>query len=41
LLAAGKPKMVVVGAIMRKLLCLIYAILKSGRPYDPNYQLSA
>ena len=38
LLAAGKPKMVVVGAIMRKLLCLIYAILKSGRPYDPNYQ---
>jgi transposase len=37
LLAAGKPKMVVVGAIMRKLLCLIYAILKSGRPYDPNY----
>jgi transposase len=40
LLAAGKPKMVVVGAIMRKLLCLIYAILKSGRPYDPNYQFS-
>jgi transposase len=41
LLAAGKPKMVVVGAIMRKLLCLIYAILKSGRPYDPNYRFSA
>lgn len=38
LLAAGKPKMVVVGAIMRKLLCLVYAILKSGRPYDPTYQ---
>ena len=38
LLAAGKPKMVVVGAIMRKLLCLIYAILKSGHPYDPTYQ---
>jgi len=41
LLAAGKPKMVVVGAIMRKLLCLIYAILKSGRPYDPTYRFSA
>jgi transposase len=38
---AGKAKMVVVAAVMRKLLVLIYAILKSGHPYDPNYGLSA
>ena len=36
----GKAKMVVVAAVMRKLLVLIYAILKSGHPYDPNYGLS-
>jgi len=34
---AGKEKMVVVGAVMRKLLVLVYAILKSGQPYDRNY----
>lgn len=38
LLAAGKPKMVVIGALMRKLICLAFAILRSGRPYDPNYK---
>lgn len=38
---AGKAKMVVVVAVMRKLLVLAYAILKSGQPYDPNYQVSA
>jgi transposase len=37
LLAAGKAKMTVVVAVMRKLLVLIYAILKSGHPYDPNF----
>jgi transposase len=37
----GKPKMVVVAAVMRKLLVLIYAILKSGRPYDPTFGLTA
>ena len=35
----GKAKMVVVAAVMRKLLILIYAILKSGHPYDPHYGL--
>ena len=35
---AGKAKMTVVAAVMRKLLVLIYAILKSDRPYDPHYQ---
>lgn len=34
LLARGKPKMVVVGAAMRKLLVLCYGVLKSGRPFD-------
>ena len=33
----GKEKMVIVGAAMRKLLHLIYGILKSGQPFDPNY----
>ena len=38
LLAAAKPKMCVVGALMRKLISLAFAILKSGRAYDPNYR---
>jgi len=33
----GKPKMVVVVACMRKLLCLAWGVLKSGVPFDPNY----
>ena len=32
--AAGKPKMVIVGAAMRKLVHLAFGVLKSGRPYD-------
>lgn len=35
--AAGKPKMVIVGAAMRKLIHLAFAVLKSGRTYDPTY----
>jgi transposase len=35
LLANGKPRMIIVGAIMRKLVHIIYGILKSGRPFDP------
>jgi len=41
LLAHGKAKMQVVVAVMRKLLVLAYAIIKSGIPYDPDYQVSA
>src|SRR5690606_33663957 len=41
LAAEGKPKMVVIGAVMRKLLVLIYAILKSGRLYERTYQFAA
>jgi len=33
----GKDKMVIVGAAMRKLLQLVYGVLKSGKPFDPNY----
>jgi transposase len=34
---AGKSKMTIVGAAMRKLVHLIYGVLKSGVPFDPNY----
>jgi transposase len=34
LAAAGKPKMVIVGAVMRKLAHIIYGVLKSGKPFD-------
>jgi transposase len=37
LTAAGKPKMAIVGAAMRKLIHIIYGVLKNGRPFDPNY----
>jgi transposase len=35
--AAGKPKMVIVAAVMRKLMHQIYGVLRSGRRYDPTY----
>lgn len=34
---AGKPNMVIIGAVMRKLLHIIYGVLKSGRPFDPSW----
>lgn len=34
LVAAGKPKMLVITAAMRKLLCLAYAVVRSGCPYE-------
>lgn len=37
MLAAGKAKMAIVGAAMRKLVHLIYGVLKSGRPFDVHY----
>jgi transposase len=33
----GKSKMTIVGAVMRKLLHIVYGVLKSGEPFDPNY----
>lgn len=35
LTAAGKPKMVILGALMRKLVEIAYAILLTGKPFDP------
>lgn len=35
--ARGKSRMVIVGAVMRKLLHLAYGVLKTGIPFDPNY----
>jgi transposase len=33
----GKSKMAVIGAVMRKLLHLAYGVLKTGRPFDPEW----
>jgi transposase len=41
LLAAGKSKMQVVGALMHKLIRVIYGVLKSGQPFDPEKLLPA
>lgn len=38
LLAAGKPKMVAICAVMRKLLHIIYGVLKTGIAFDGNYK---
>lgn len=37
----GKPRMVIVGAVMRKLLVLAYGVLKSGRHFDPSFSVPA
>jgi len=37
LLAGGKAHLAVIGAVMRKLLHLVYGILKSGQPFDDHY----
>ena len=33
----GKSKMVIIGAAMRKLLHLVYGVLKTGKPFDPDH----
>jgi transposase len=37
----GKSKMAVIGAVMRKLVHLAYGVLKSGKPFDPEWAKSA
>jgi transposase len=37
----GKSKMAVIGAAMRKLIHLAYGVLKSGKPFDPEWTKSA
>jgi len=34
----GKNGKVIVCAVMRKLVHLIYGVLKSGKPFNPNYK---
>lgn len=34
---AGKPKMLIVGAVMRKMVHLIYGVLKNKVPFDPGF----
>jgi len=38
LLKAGKAPKCVAGALMRKLMTLVFAILRSGKPFDPHYR---
>lgn len=33
----GKPNKVIAGAAMRKMIRLVYGVLKSGQPFDPYY----
>jgi transposase len=39
--ARGKSKMAVIGAAMRKLVHLAYGVLKSGKPFDPEWTQKA
>lgn len=36
--AAGKPGRLIIGAIMRKLLRYMFAVIKSGKPFDANFR---
>jgi len=36
LVSRGKPKLVAIAATMRKLLVIIYTLLKTRQPFDPN-----
>lgn len=36
--ARGKPKMVIIGAAMRKLIHIAYGVLKHKTPFDPDFQ---
>jgi len=40
LLRRGKTRMQALGALMRKILVLMRALLISGKPFDPNYDLN-
>ncbi|MGV2826973.1 hypothetical protein [Myxosarcina sp. GI1(2024)] len=33
----GKHPMAILGALMRKLLHIAYGVIKTGKPFDPNY----
>jgi transposase len=38
---AGKSSMLIIGAAMRKLVHIVYGVLKNKTPFDPNYSLKA
>jgi hypothetical protein len=38
LAAAGKPPMLIIGAMMRKLICVAFGVLKSGQAFNPALQ---
>lgn len=40
LAAAGKPPMLILGAMMRKLVYVAYGVLKSGKPFNPKLHLT-
>ncbi len=40
LLASGKPKMLIIGAMMRKLIHVAFGVLKSGKAFDPALHLA-
>jgi transposase len=40
LAAAGKPPMLIIGAMMRKLIHVAFGVLKSGKPFDPTLHLA-
>jgi hypothetical protein len=35
LAASGKPPMLIIGAMMRKLIHVAFGVLKSGKSFDP------
>jgi len=39
--AKGKSNSVIRGAVMRKLLHIMYGVLKTGKPFDPNYLINS
>jgi hypothetical protein len=41
LLANGFAKKAVIGAVMRKLIQLVYDVLKSGKPFDPKFSIKS
>jgi transposase len=40
LASRGKNKMEIIGAAMRKLIHIVFGVLKSGKQFDPNHELS-
>jgi transposase len=41
LASRGKPKMLIIGALMRKLVVLAYTILRTGKPFDLHHAVAA